>query len=77
MSTTIQKQKSPYTKTSFSFSFESHKRNNIHFVDDSTIVLAVGNTLQFFNIETCQYKWIEGKDRGIGAIAVCLLLFKI
>lgn len=55
-----------------SFGFESFKRNNIHLVDDFTVIIAVGNTLQFLDIMSREYRWIEMKGRhGIGSITVC------
>lgn len=60
------------TSLYYSFGFPNAKRNNIHLIESNVVVLSVGNTLQFFNLRSRTYHWIEvqGQD-GIGAIAVC------
>jgi hypothetical protein len=56
----------------YTFGFESVKRNNLHFIEDYVIVLSSGNTLNFFDLKSQKYTWIEVKGQsGIGSIAVC------
>ncbi|KAJ3195546.1 Cilia- and flagella-associated protein 44 [Irineochytrium annulatum] len=54
-----------------SFGFESHKRSNIHYVDDNTLLSAVGNVLVFINLKTMEQTYFHAVRAGaIGSIAV-------
>ncbi|KAJ3173567.1 Cilia- and flagella-associated protein 44 [Geranomyces variabilis] len=55
----------------YNFGFESNRRNNIHFLNEHTIVTAVGNVLAFINITTLEQTYMPGlRDGAIGSIAV-------
>ncbi|KAL5033039.1 hypothetical protein BDV3_000061 [Batrachochytrium dendrobatidis] len=54
-----------------SFGFSSHKRNNIHFLDENTILSFIGNVLIFMNLRTGEQKHMMGLREGsIGAVAI-------
>ncbi|KAJ3275132.1 Cilia- and flagella-associated protein 44 [Terramyces sp. JEL0728] len=54
-----------------SFGFQSHKRSNIHFVEDNIIVSSIGNILVFLDLETVTQYYTQGISNGsIGAICV-------
>ncbi|KAI8619969.1 hypothetical protein BC830DRAFT_1059801, partial [Chytriomyces sp. MP71] len=54
-----------------SFGFDSHKRSNLFFLDDTTLLTSVGNVLVFINVKTSDQSYFEGlRDGGIGAVAV-------
>ncbi|KAH6585557.1 hypothetical protein BASA50_001166 [Batrachochytrium salamandrivorans] len=53
------------------FGFSSHKRNNIHFLDEETLFSSIGNVLVFYNLKNGEQKYMMGLRKGsIGAIAV-------
>jgi WD40 repeat protein len=64
-------QKNLCTTVHHSFGFASFKRNNIHFIRRKVVMLGVGNTLHFYDLNNQTYQFIEaeGSD-GIGAIVV-------
>ena len=54
-----------------SFGFQSHKRSNIHFIDDGIILSSIGNLMVFYNFKTNEQRYVEGiREASIGAIAV-------
>jgi hypothetical protein len=70
MGTTVEQMK---PSTSFRLlkvlGFDSSKRNNLHLVDDETLIIAVGTALVFLDIQTLQQKFLTC-PHGIGAVAV-------
>ncbi|KAJ3045334.1 hypothetical protein HDV00_010203 [Rhizophlyctis rosea] len=64
----------------YSFGFDATKRSNIYYLNDTTIVTAVGNVLTIVNLRTMDQQYVIGlRGGGIGSIAVCghvdILLF--
>ena len=57
-----------------SFGFESTKRNNLHYLDDSTVIFTVGAIVQTLNLETLEQTYLYGIDGG-GVGFVCCLLY--
>jgi hypothetical protein len=56
---------------SCSFGFESHKRNNLHYLDEFTLLTSIGNVLVFVNLRTLEQTYYQGiRDGSIGALAV-------
>ncbi|KAI9333809.1 hypothetical protein BDR26DRAFT_805717, partial [Obelidium mucronatum] len=54
-----------------SFGFDSHKRSNLYYLDEQTLLTSVGNVLVFINVKTSEQTYFEGlRDGAIGAIAV-------
>ncbi|KAJ3402693.1 hypothetical protein HDU80_004870, partial [Chytriomyces hyalinus] len=54
-----------------SFGFDSHKRSNLFWLDETTLLTSVGNVLVFINVKTSEQTYFEGlRDGAIGAIAV-------
>ena len=54
-----------------SFGFKSDKRNNIHFLDEQTLLTAIGNVLVVLDTKTLEHRYILGLREGsIGAITV-------
>ncbi|KAJ3323577.1 Cilia- and flagella-associated protein 44 [Boothiomyces sp. JEL0866] len=54
-----------------SFGFQSHKRSNIHFVEDNLVVSSIGNILIFLNLDSATQYYTQGISNGsIGAICV-------
>ncbi|KAJ3102122.1 Cilia- and flagella-associated protein 44 [Phlyctochytrium planicorne] len=54
-----------------SFGFDSHKRSNIYYLDEFTILSAVGNILVFLNSKTMEQAYFHGLRPGaIGAVAI-------
>ncbi|KAJ3258529.1 Cilia- and flagella-associated protein 44 [Boothiomyces macroporosus] len=54
-----------------SFGFQSHKRSNIHFVENNIVLSSIGNVLIFLNLETSAHYYTQGIGNGsIGAICV-------
>ena len=52
-------------------SLESHKRNNIAYIEDDVLVTSAGNNVVFISLSDMSYKYMAGLDGGgIGAIAV-------
>ncbi|KAI8897709.1 WD40-repeat-containing domain protein, partial [Globomyces pollinis-pini] len=55
----------------YSFGFQSHKRSNVHFVEEHVVVSSIGNVLVFLNIKTGEPIYVQGVRIGsVGAIAV-------
>lgn len=54
-----------------SFGFESTKRNNLHYLDDSTVIFTVGAMVQTLNLETLEQTYLYGIDGG-GVGFVCV-----
>ena len=54
-----------------SFGFESTKRNNLHYLDDSTVIFTVGAMVQTLNLETLEQTYLHGIDGG-GVGFVCV-----
>ncbi|ORX54869.1 WD40 repeat-like protein [Piromyces finnis] len=53
------------------FGFESEKLNNLYFLNDTSVITAIGNYVNIIDINTLEHKYIPGiKNGGIGAIAV-------
>jgi len=51
--------------------FDPFKRNNLQFLSDTELIMAVGHTYNIVNVETGEVQVFHGKDGwGIGAIAV-------
>ncbi|KAJ3210900.1 Cilia- and flagella-associated protein 44 [Dinochytrium kinnereticum] len=58
-----------------SFGFDSHKRSNIHYVDEMTILSAVGNILVFLNSKTMEQAYFHALRPGaIGSLALFRVL---
>nr|KAJ3422153.1 Cilia- and flagella-associated protein 44 [Polyrhizophydium stewartii] len=54
-----------------SFGFASHRRNNLHFLDDHMLLSSIGNVLIFLNLKNNEQHYMMGLREGsIGAIAV-------
>jgi len=52
-------------------SLESHKRNNIAYIEDDVLVTSAGNNVVFITLSDMTMKYMPGIDGGgIGAIAV-------
>ncbi|KAI8915149.1 hypothetical protein DFJ77DRAFT_430281 [Powellomyces hirtus] len=55
----------------YNFGFESYRRNNLHFLNEYTVLTAVGNVLVFINVKTLEQDYMPGlRDGAIGSIAV-------
>ncbi|KAJ3335556.1 Cilia- and flagella-associated protein 44, partial [Kappamyces sp. JEL0680] len=53
------------------FGFQSHKRSNIHFVEEHVIVSSMGNLIIFLNLKTGDARYVKGiREGSIGCIAV-------
>ncbi|TPX37653.1 hypothetical protein SmJEL517_g00774 [Synchytrium microbalum] len=54
-----------------SFGFEATRKSHLHFLDETTLMSAVGNVLVFINLKNMQQTYFEGfRDGGIGAMAL-------
>ncbi|KAK3770719.1 hypothetical protein RRG08_037905 [Elysia crispata] len=54
-----------------SYGYDCKKRNNLHLLDDSTVVFAAGNLLQILNLKTRSQTYLRSTSGcGIGAICV-------
>ncbi|KAL0481967.1 flagella-associated protein 44 [Acrasis kona] len=59
------------TQVHHSFGFQSLRRNNVQFISTRLVVLAVGNTIHFYDLKYQTYQFIEAQGtEGIGAIVV-------
>ncbi|TPX71174.1 hypothetical protein SpCBS45565_g01378 [Spizellomyces sp. 'palustris'] len=55
----------------YSFGFESHRRNNLHYLNEHTVATVVGNVLVFLNLRTLDQDYMPGlRDGAIGSIVV-------
>ncbi|OUM69062.1 hypothetical protein PIROE2DRAFT_3131, partial [Piromyces sp. E2] len=58
------------TEIVYIFGFESEKLNNLYFLNDTSVISAIGNYVFIVDINTLEHKYIPGiKNGGIGAIA--------
>lgn len=59
-------------KLAHSFGFQSHKRSNIHYLEEHILLTSVGNVMVFFNLKTTDPpKYVQGVREGsIGAMAI-------
>ncbi|GFO10997.1 cilia- and flagella-associated protein 44-like [Plakobranchus ocellatus] len=54
-----------------SYGYDCKKRNNLHLLDESTVVFAAGNVLQILNLKTRSQTYLRSTSGcGIGAICV-------
>ena len=61
----------PVINPRHSFGFQSHKRANLFFMDDNTLLTSIGNALVFINLKTNEHTYVQGPREGsIGAVAV-------
>ena len=61
----------PFTQLHASIGYSSARRNNLHYLNDSVLIYAVGNTVVLFNVHTLEKQTLFGIGRGgIGAICV-------
>lgn len=52
-------------------SFNTAKRNNLHMLDDETVIIAVGSVVLLLHVPTKQQRYLPGRDGGgIAAVAV-------
>lgn len=52
-------------------SLDSHKRNNVAYIEDDVLVTASGNNVLFLNLSDMSHRYMPGLDGGgIGALAV-------
>ncbi|KAJ3417018.1 Cilia- and flagella-associated protein 44 [Chytridiales sp. JEL 0842] len=53
------------------FGLDSFKRNNLHYLDEFTLLTSIGNILVLINLKTLEQTYYQGiRDGSIGAIAV-------
>jgi WD40 repeat protein len=58
-------------KLAHSFGFSSHKRSNIHYVEESVVISSIGNLIIFINLKTTEARYVQGiREGSIGSIAV-------
>ncbi|RKO93288.1 hypothetical protein BDK51DRAFT_14775, partial [Blyttiomyces helicus] len=56
---------------SYSFGFDSHKRSNLHYLNETTLASSIGNVLILLNLRTLEQEYMMGiREGAIGAIAV-------
>jgi hypothetical protein len=52
-------------------SFNAAKRNNLHLLDDDTLLMSVGCMVLLLHLPTMKQRWLPGRDGGgVAAVAV-------
>jgi hypothetical protein len=61
----------PTTSLLHVISFNAAKRNNLHLLDDDTLLMGVGCMVLLLHLPTMKQRWLPGRDGGgVAAVAV-------